>query len=185
MLELEKQIIVTKIPSRAACFRKEGAKRSVPGTDSESRGYKPTWTSSRSPNDVPRRTACLLPQISTRSDGTLGKTAKRSFLVTDYPISLPVCLPWGIIPTWSEAPKQRCRDGTLTCAGCSRSVASKMRSSRLANVQHAGVARSKQVWLLRLGSAPLQSCGATGRGQDQQTWPLVAGFRFQYICLGA
>ena len=47
-----------KIPSRAACFRKEGAKRSGPGTDSGSRGYNmPPWTSSRSPNDGQRRTA--------------------------------------------------------------------------------------------------------------------------------
>ena len=47
-----------------------------------------------------------------------------------------------------------------------------MRSSRLAHVQHTGVARSEQVWLLTLGSAPLRSCGATVRGKDQQTWPL-------------
>ena len=107
MLETRKKIIATKIPSRATYFRKKGAKRTGSGTDSGSRGYKPTWTSSRSPNDVPRRTTCLLPQISTRSDGTLGKTAKRAFLITDYPVSIPVCLPWGIIPSWSEAPKRK------------------------------------------------------------------------------
>ena len=39
----------------------------------------------------------------------------------------------------------------------------------------AGVARSDYVWLLRLGAAALQSCVATGGGQDQQTWPLVSG----------
>ena len=44
--------------------------------------------------------------ISTRSGGTLGETAKRAFMVTDYPVSIPVCLPWGIIPSWSEAPKR-------------------------------------------------------------------------------
>ena len=49
-----------------------------------------------------------------------------------------------------------------------------MRGARPANLQHAGVARSEQVWLLRLGSAPLQSCGATGGVQDQQAWPLVS-----------
>ena len=101
------KIIATKIPSRAACFRKEGAKRSGPGTDSGSRGYKPTWTSSRSPKDVPRRKAWLIPPNSTRSGGTLCKTAKRAFVVTDYPGSIPVCRPWGIIPSWSEAPKKK------------------------------------------------------------------------------
>ena len=71
--------------------------------------------------------------------------------------------------------KKRCRGGTETCPGCSQSSTSKMPSARLANVQHAGVPRSEQVWLLRLGSAPLQSCGATGGVQGQQAWPLVSG----------
>ena len=48
-------------------------------------------------------------------------------------------------------------------------------------MQHAGVERSEQVWLLRLGSAPLQSCAATGGGQDQQTWPLVSGVLDQAV----
>ena len=39
-----------------------------------------------------------------------------------------------------------------------------MRSARRAKSQHAGLARSEQVWLLRLGSAPLRGCSATGRG---------------------
>ena len=45
----------------------------------------------------------------------------------------------------------------------------------MANVQHAGVAWSERVWLFRVGSAPLQSCGASGGVQDQQAWPLVSG----------
>ena len=49
-----------------------------------------------------------------------------------------------------------------------------MRSTRLANVQQAGVARSEQVWFLRLGSAPLRSCVSTGKVQDQQACPLVS-----------
>ena len=45
-----RKIIATTIPPRAACFRKEGAKQSGPGTDTGSRGCNnPTWTSSRSP----------------------------------------------------------------------------------------------------------------------------------------
>ena len=43
-----------------------------------------------------------------------------------------------------------------------------MRSARGTKSQHAGLARIEQVWLLRLGSAPLRGCSATGRGQDQQ-----------------
>ena len=50
-----------------------------------------------------------------------------------------------------------------------------MRSARLANFQHAGVARSEQVWLLRPGSAPSRGCIATGKVRDQQAWPLVSG----------
>ena len=49
-----------------------------------------------------------------------------------------------------------------------------MRSARRATSQHAGLARSEEVWLLRLGSAPLRGCSATGTGQDQQAWPLVS-----------
>ena len=37
MLELEERKYRVKIPSKAACFRKEGAERSGPGTDSGSR----------------------------------------------------------------------------------------------------------------------------------------------------
>ena len=59
-----------------------------------------------------------------------------------------------------------------------------MRSSRLAHVQHTGVARSEQVWLLTLGSSHLRSFGATGRGVDQQTWPLVARCDSRMYALG-
>ena len=37
--------------------------------------------------------------------------------------SIPVRMPWGISPSWSEAPKSWCRGGTGACAGCSRSDA--------------------------------------------------------------
>ena len=37
--------------------------------------------------------------------------------------SIPVCMPWGIAPSWSEVPKRRCRGGTEARAGCSRSDA--------------------------------------------------------------
>ena len=49
-----------------------------------------------------------------------------------------------------------------------------MRSARLAKVQHAGVARSEQVWSVMLGSAPSRGCIATGKVRDQQAWPLVS-----------
>ena len=49
-----------------------------------------------------------------------------------------------------------------------------MRSTRLANGQHAGVARSEHVWLLRLGSAPLRSCVSTGKVPGQQALPFVS-----------
>ena len=49
-----------------------------------------------------------------------------------------------------------------------------MQSARLAELQHAGGARSEQVWLVRLGSAPSRGCIATGKVRDQQAWPLVS-----------
>ena len=65
--------------------------------------------------------------------------------------SLPVRMPWEIIPSESEAPKmvqRRYRGVRLLCA----ERCCEMRSARLAKSQHAGLARSEQVWLLRLGS---------------------------------
>ena len=64
------------------------------------------------------------------------------------------------------------KGGTETCAGCSRSGASKMQGARVADVQHAGVARSENVvveaWVgsstelrdnwQRAGPANLASC---------------------------
>ena len=50
----------------------------------------------------------------------------------------------------------------------------KMRSARLAKLQHAGGARSEQVLLVRLGSDPSRDCIATGKVRDQQAWPLVS-----------
>ena len=41
-------------------------------------------------------------------------------------------------------------------------------------MQHAGEARSEQVWLVRLGWAPLWGCVATGGVRDLQAWPLVS-----------
>ena len=65
--------------------------------------------------------------------------------------SLPVRMPWKIIPSGSQAPKmvQRRYRGVrlLRAERCCE-----MRSARLAKSQHAGLARSEQVWLLRLGS---------------------------------
>ena len=43
-----------------------------------------------------------------------------------------------------------------------------------ANVQHAGEARSEQVWSVMLGSAPSQGCIATSKVRDQHAWPLVS-----------
>ena len=63
-----KKILREPIPSRAACFRKEGAERSGPGTGPGSRGYsKPNWTSFRSPmmSREERHGSCR--KISTRS----------------------------------------------------------------------------------------------------------------------
>ena len=48
-----------------------------------------------------------------------------------------------------------------------------MKSARLANLRNASEARSEQVWLLMLRSAPLRGCVATGGVRDQQAWPLV------------
>ena len=114
MLELEEEKYRDKIPSRAACFREEGTERSGPGTDSGNRDYnKPTWTSSRSPVTSREERPYSCRKLA-RGPWTLGKTEKRSVLVADYSVSIPVCLPWGIIPSRSEAPKKkvlrRCRD---------------------------------------------------------------------------
>ena len=49
-----------------------------------------------------------------------------------------------------------------------------MRSARRAKSQHAGVARSEQVWSVMLGSAPSRGCISTGKVQDQHAWPLVS-----------
>ena len=49
-----------------------------------------------------------------------------------------------------------------------------MRSARLAKLQHAWGARSEQVWLVRLGSAPSRGCISTGKVRDQQAWRLVS-----------
>ena len=51
-----------------------------------------------------------------------------------------------------------------------------MRGARPANLQHAGVARSEQVWLLRLGSAPSRGCV-----RDQEAWPIVSGVLVQAV----
>ena len=95
-----------KIPSRAACFRKEGAERSGPGTDSGSRGYnKPTWTSSRS-TVISREEHPDSCRKLARGPWTLGKTAKHAVLAADYSVFIPVCLPWGILPSGLEAPNK-------------------------------------------------------------------------------
>ena len=49
-----------------------------------------------------------------------------------------------------------------------------MQGARPANVQHAGATRSEQVWLVRLGSAPLRACVATGGVRGLHVWPLVS-----------
>ena len=46
--------------------------------------------------------------------------------------------------------------------------------ARPANVQHASEARREQVWLVRLGYAPLRGCVATGGVRDLEAWPLVS-----------
>ena len=101
-------------------------------------------------------------------------SAKRAFLVTDYLVSIPVCMPWGInselVGSTKEKVQRRYRGlrWLLVERCCSR------RSATLAKLQHAGGARSEQVWLVRLGSAPSPGCIATGRVRDQQAWPLVS-----------
>ena len=42
-----------------------------------------------------------------RGPRTLGKTANRAVVAADYSVFIPVCLPWGIIPSVSEAPKTK------------------------------------------------------------------------------
>ena len=107
MIELEEQYIYRDpIPSRATCFRKEGAERSGPGTDSGSRGYnKPTWTSSRS-TVISREEHPDSCRKLARGPWTLGKTAKHAVLAADYSVFIPVCLPWGILPSGLEAPNK-------------------------------------------------------------------------------
>ena len=100
-----------------------------------------------------------------RGPRTHGKTANRAVVAADYSVFIPVCLPWGIILSASEAPEKKkvlSRYRGLCLLLAERCC--EMRSARRANSQHAGLARSEQVWLLRLGSAPLRGCSATGRG---------------------
>ena len=158
MLELEENKYRDKISSRAACFRKKGAERGGRGTDSGSRrSCKPILTTSPFPviSREERPDSC---RKLARASWTLGKTAKRTLLAADYSVLIPVCLPWGIIPSRSGAPKKRCRNRTETCSGCTRSDASHMQSTRLAIGLQAGVARSEHVRLLRFGSAPPRGC---------------------------
>ena len=79
--------------------------------------------------------------------------------------SLPVRMPWEIVQSGSEAPKmvQRRYRGVhlLRAERCCE-----MRSARLAKSQHAGLARSEQVWLLRLG--PLL-CGVAAQRAEGKT----------------
>ena len=80
--------------------------------------------------------------------------------------SIPVRMPWDISPSGSGAPEmvQRRYRGVrlLRTKRCCE-----IRSASQAKSLHAGLARSEQVWLLRLGSAPLQGCSTRGRRQDQ------------------
>ena len=65
--------------------------------------------------------------------------------------SIPARMPWGIFPNWLGSPKmvqRQYQDMRLLLA----ERCCEMRSARLAKSQHAGLARSEQVWLLRLGS---------------------------------
>ena len=83
-------------------------------------------------------------------------------------------MPWGIAPSWSEAPNRRCKGGTEACAGCSRSDAARCGARGWQKYRHVGVARSEQVWSVMLGSAPSQGCIATSKVRDQHAWPLVS-----------
>ena len=79
----------------------------------------------------------------------------------------------GISPGWPEAPKK----GQRQYRGLRWLLAERcweVQGARPANVQHAGEARSEQVWLVRLGSAPLRGCMATGGVRDLQAWPLAS-----------
>ena len=79
--------------------------------------------------------------------------------------SIPVRMPWDISPSGSGAPKmvQRRYRGVrlLRAKRCCE-----MRSARRAKSQHAGLARSEQVWLLRLGSL---LCGVAAQQAEGKT----------------
>ena len=82
-----KIIATKKIPSRAGCFREEGAKTEWPralGIPARTQGVEAaslSWSSAGSPKVVPRTSAWLLLQFCTRSQEALGE---RAFFVTDY-----------------------------------------------------------------------------------------------------
>ena len=67
-----------------------------------------------------------------------------------------------------------CRGGTEAGAGCSRSDAVRCGARGWQKLQHDGIARSEQVGLVRLGSAPLHGCITIGKVRDQQAWLLVS-----------
>ena len=123
----------------------------------------------------PERTCLVVEAWVGSSAGLLSKcqTAGPKSFASFRRGSIPVRMPWGISPNWSGAPKivqRRYRGLRLLLA----ERCCEMRSARRAKSQHAGLARSEQVWLLRLGSAPPRGCRATGRGQDHQVGPLVS-----------
>ena len=78
--------------------------------------------------------------------------ANRAVVASDYSVFIPVCLPWGIILSGSEAPEKKSAESVP------RHDASHMQSTRLAIGLQAGVARSEHVCMWRLRSAPLLGC---------------------------
>ena len=70
-------------------------------------------------------------------------STNRAAVAADYSVFIPVCLPWGLIPGGSEAPKKkvlrRYRGMRLLFA----ERCCEMRSARRAKSQHAGLAQSE------------------------------------------
>ena len=73
MLEPEKIIATTKSHREPPVFARKRQNGVAQARAPRAEARSLSWTSSCSRMDVPRRSAWLLPQINTRSDGTLSK----------------------------------------------------------------------------------------------------------------
>ena len=114
-----------------------------------------------------------------RGPWTLGKTATRAVLAADYSVFIPVCQPWGIIPSGSEAPQKSAETVPRHALA--------VREAMLVICRAPGWQKDNK---LPWPGANMSGCGGLGRllcgvAEQLAEGRTIAGVRFPYVCPGA